>query len=119
MESGEWVVESGEKANLHAAWAVAQRTVSCELLSTHYPLFTLHSSLSTLHYPLPAVPQPSAPGLHLLQHLLHGLKRIGMGGLEAVDVIGVSRHGHFAAEAVQLLVVSPGFQDVIRRPKLL
>ena len=41
-----------------------------------------------------------APSLDLLHHIGHGLKRIGVGGLEGSDKVRIAGHCHLAEEAV-------------------
>ena len=55
---------------------------------------------------------------HLLQHLTHGLKGVGIGGLEAARIGGAAAHGHLAVETVHLLLVAPRLQQIVRGPQL-
>ena len=66
-------------------------------------------------------------GLHLparhdstcCEHLRHRPQGVRLDGLEVAGVVGISAHGHFAIEAIQLLLAAPRFQQVICGPELL
>ena len=50
---------------------------------------------------------PRTPGFDLPEHLRHGPQGVRLDGLEVASVVGISAHGHFAIEAIQLLLPAP------------